>query len=333
MFSLSWVSFKKIGCDIFIDTKMDLFSIISLTNCVHVQPRGSNSHIGFGWRHTYLQSQIFPTDWAFIYKPNPTSLSSCNVYTIYNQQNNHAYLQSQIFPIDWTFIYTPNPTSLSFEFLEQVSLKMTIGTSYSSWVILHLFFSSPLHVNQKEDANEIRSATMLYVATKTSDIVKCVAGWWPELVEANSDGATSNATAFVRAKNELDVEFVAISSVEMAGGDWTITSSISLFGGDKRGVAISVEVVAVWSPELEEATPFAWLCSFVSALAASHAVQTKDLVMNIWYCKIRIVQYFTFFPSTHHFLSCPTFHILMAWHYITTTGKLLLCGGNARAAK
>jgi hypothetical protein len=38
------------------------------------------------------------------------------------------------------------------------------------------------------------------------------------------------------------------------------------------------------------------------------------------------VQYFTFFPSTHHFLSWPTFHILMAWHYITTTGKLFLCG-------
>jgi hypothetical protein len=103
MLSLSWVSFKKIGCDIFNDTKIDLFSIISLTNCVHVlEPRGSDSHIGFGWRHTYLQSQIFPIDWAFIYKPNPTSLSSCNAYTIYNQQNNHAYLQSQIFPIDWT---------------------------------------------------------------------------------------------------------------------------------------------------------------------------------------------------------------------------------------
>ncbi len=67
---------------------------------------------------------------------------------------------------------------------------MMIGASCSSWVILHLFFSSPLHVNQKEDAKEIRSATMLYVATTTSAIVKCIACWWPELVEANSDGAT-----------------------------------------------------------------------------------------------------------------------------------------------
>jgi len=40
----------------------------------------------------------------------------------------------------------------------------------------------------------------LYVGTNTSAIVKCVAGSWPELVEANSDGATSNATAFVGPK-------------------------------------------------------------------------------------------------------------------------------------
>lgn len=161
---------------------------------------------------------------------------------------------------------------------------MMIGASYSSWVILHLFFSSPLHVNQKEEAKEIRSSSMLYVATKTSAIVKCVAGWWPELVEANSDGATSNATTFVGAKNEPAVELVVISSGELIGGDWTITSITSLFCGDKRRVATSVEVVAVRSPELEEAIPFAWSCSFVSALAASNVVETKDWVMNIWYC-------------------------------------------------
>jgi hypothetical protein len=64
-------------------------------------------------------------------------------------------------------------------------------------------------------------------------------------------------------------------------------------------------------------------------LDASNVIETKDLVMNIWYCKNHNSAIFHVFPQAHtHSLVdpyCPTFHILMAWHYITTLHEVLLC--------
>jgi hypothetical protein len=75
-----------------------------------------------------------------------------------------------------------------------------------------------------------------------------------------------------------------------------------LFGGDKRRVATSVEVVvAVSSVEIEEAISFGGLCYQLDWLPAlSFSPSDKVFVIKIWTLVLQIIRisYNLFFPDT-----------------------------------